>query len=214
MSKKGAILQRDKTTYAIVPHLPAGIVTPELLRKFADVAEKYGVAALKVTSAARIALVGIKEEDVDKIWDELGITPGAAVGKCVRSIKICPGTTFCSLAKQDSLALGLELDKLYHGYPLPNKLKIGVSGCINQCAENAIKDLGFMGTAKGWTVTVGGEAGAKPRLAEKLTEGLTTEEALSLAARIIDFYKNADTRKRLGRFIEEIGMEEFKKAVL
>ena len=35
---KGAILQRDKQTYAVAPHIPCGVVTPEALRKIADVA--------------------------------------------------------------------------------------------------------------------------------------------------------------------------------
>jgi len=37
---RGAVLQRDKTTYAVAPHLPCGMVTPEVRRKLADVAEK------------------------------------------------------------------------------------------------------------------------------------------------------------------------------
>ena len=57
LGEKGAILQRDKQTYAIAPHLPCGVATPETLRKLADVAEKYSASALKVTSAARIAIV-------------------------------------------------------------------------------------------------------------------------------------------------------------
>lgn len=34
---------------------------------------KYNVPMLKITSAARIALLGIQEEDVDAIWAELGM---------------------------------------------------------------------------------------------------------------------------------------------
>ena len=58
---KGAVLQRDKETYAVVPHMPGGLVTPAALRKIADVAEKYNAAALKITSAQRLAIVGLKE---------------------------------------------------------------------------------------------------------------------------------------------------------
>ncbi len=58
--EKGAILQRDKLTYAIAPHIPCGVVSPATLRKIADVAEKYGAAAIKVTSAQRIAIVGLR----------------------------------------------------------------------------------------------------------------------------------------------------------
>ena len=85
--EKGAVLQRDKETYAIVPHLPLGLITPAQLRKIADAAEKYKTAALKITSAARIAIVGLKEEDIDNVWQDLDMNPGAAIGLCVRSIK-------------------------------------------------------------------------------------------------------------------------------
>ena len=56
---KGAIVQQDYETYAIAPHIPGGICEPSTLRKIADVAEKYNAKALKLTSAQRIAIVGI-----------------------------------------------------------------------------------------------------------------------------------------------------------
>ncbi|HNW37125.1 MAG TPA: NAD(P)/FAD-dependent oxidoreductase, partial [Candidatus Ozemobacteraceae bacterium] len=64
---KGVIIQRDRKTYAVAPHIPCGVVNPAALRKLADVAEKFKVQAIKLTSAERIALVGIREEDVDQI---------------------------------------------------------------------------------------------------------------------------------------------------
>ncbi len=213
--EKGAVLQRDKETYAIVPHVPLGVVTPAFLKKVAEVAEKYGVKAMKLTSADRIALVGLREEDIDKVWTELGVEPGAAIGACIRSIKVCPGTTFCRLGQQDALGLGAELDKRYHGYQLPSKFKIGVSGCINQCAETCIKDLGFVGKPKGWTVMVGGCGGARPMLAQKLTDNVSTEEALEIADKVVKYFEaHAKKGDRLGRLIDRVGFEEFKKAIL
>ncbi|MBN1345561.1 MAG: NAD(P)/FAD-dependent oxidoreductase [Phycisphaerae bacterium] len=213
--EKGSISQRDKVTYAIAPHLPCGVVTPQTLRKLADVAEKYGCAAVKLTSAARFALVGLKEEDLDAAWQELGVPAGAAVGLCVRSVKACPGTTFCKLGQQDSLTLGMTLDEKYHGMELPSKFKIGVSGCMNQCAETCIKDLGLVGKKKGWTVLVGGSGGAKPHLAEELADELTTEQALDVIDKVIDFYRqNAPKRERLWKTIERVGLETLRQAVL
>ena len=55
LGEKGAIPQRDKKTYAIAPHIPCGLVSPELLRKLADISEKYNAKAIKITGAARIA---------------------------------------------------------------------------------------------------------------------------------------------------------------
>ena len=213
--EKGAILQRDKETYAVAPHLPCGVVSPDVLRRLADVAEKYGCAAAKVTSAARIALVGIKEEDLDAVWKDLDMNPGAAVGLCVRSVKACPGTAFCKLGKQDSLGIGMKLDEKYHGMELPGKLKIGVSGCPNQCAETCIKDIGLVGMRSGWRLFVGGNGGGKPRLSQELAGDLTTEQAIELIEKIVQFYKsNAKPRQRLGPAIETVGFDEFKVAIL
>jgi len=212
---KGVIIQRDKKTYAVAPHIPCGVVQPETLRKLADVAEKYGAQAMKITSAARIAIVGVDEKDVDKIWSELGMSPGFAVGLCVRSVKACPGTTFCKRGLQDSLSIGLKLDGKYHGMELPAKFKIGVSGCPNQCAETCIKDVGFVGTPKGWKMLVGGNGGAKPRLAVELAKDLTAEQAIELIDKVIQYYKdNAKPHQRLGSMIEKMEFDEFKSAVL
>ena len=213
--EKGVIIQRDKQTYAVAPHIPCGVVRPATLRRLADVAEKYGAQAVKITSAARIAIVGVNEKDIDNIWTELGMSPGFAVGLCVRSIKACPGTTFCKKGQQDSLTLGLKLDGKYHGLELPGKFKLGVSGCPNQCAETCIKDIGIVGMPKGWKVMVGGNGGAKPRLSVELAKDLTEEQALDLVDKIIKYYKaNAKPHQRLGAMIERMGFEEFKKAVL
>ncbi|MBW1918094.1 MAG: NAD(P)/FAD-dependent oxidoreductase [Deltaproteobacteria bacterium] len=213
LPEKGAIIQRDKETYAIAPHIPGGIITDfGLLRRVAEVSEKYGVKVVKLTSAERFALVGIKAEDLDQVWQELGMVPGAAIGLCVRSIKLCPGTTFCQMGLQDAVGVGLKLDEKYHGAPLPFKFKIGVSGCPNNCAESSIKDLGLVGTAKGWRVLAGGFAsGHKPRLADVIAKGLNDEEALALSGRIIDWFSQAGKRKRLGRVIDEIGLDRFKQ---
>lgn len=213
--EKGVILQRDKQTYAVAPHIPCGVISPDGLRKIADVAEKYDAAALKITSAARIAIVGLKEDQIDSIWSDLEMLPGAAVGLCVRSIKACPGTTFCKRGMQDSLGLGLKLDEKYHGMELPGKFKLGVSGCPNQCAETCIKDIGLVGMAKSWKILVGGNGGGKARLSQELTKDLTTEQALELIDKIIEYYKaNAKPHRRLGAMIDKMGFDQFRAAIL
>ncbi|MFH1097423.1 MAG: NAD(P)/FAD-dependent oxidoreductase [Candidatus Desantisbacteria bacterium] len=212
--EKGAILQQDEKTYAVVPHLPCGVITPAMLRKLADVAEKYDCAAVKLTSATRIALVGIKEDDIDFVWQDLGMKPGAAVGFCVRSVKVCPGTTFCRLGKQDSLSIGMKLDEKYHGMELPGKLKMGVSGCINQCAETCIKDIGLVGKPKGWTVMAGGSGGVRPRLSEIVAENLCTDDALEMVNKIVNYFRDhAKHGERIGQTIDRVGMETFRVAL-
>jgi len=211
LGEKGAILQRDKKTYAIAPHIPCGLVTPELLRRIADVAEKYKVDLIKVTGATRFALVGLQEQDIDAAWDDLGMDKGAAVGLCVRSIRTCPGIDYCWLAVQDALNLGLQLDEIYHGMQLPNKLKMAVSGCNLNCSESVVRDIGLVGKNDGWTLLIGGNVGPKPRLAVELTAALDDARALSLIACVVDYYReNGKKGERLGKMVARVGLEPFR----
>jgi len=211
LGEKGAILQRDKKTYAIAPHIPCGLVTPELLRRIADVAEKYKVDLIKVTGATRFALVGLQEQDIDAAWDDLGMDKGAAVGLCVRSIRTCPGIDYCRLAVQDALNLGLQLDEIYHGMQLPNKLKMAVSGCNLNCSESVVRDIGLVGKNDGWTLLIGGNVGPKPRLAVELTAALDDARALSLIACVVDYYReNGKKGERLGKMVARVGLEPFR----
>lgn len=209
-----AIVQNDRESYAIVPHIPGGITNTETLRKLADVGDKYGCKLVKVTSAQRIALVGISEEDIAGAYEDLGMDMGQAIGNCVRSIKICPGKGLCKRAQQDSVGLGLELDRIYHGMDLPSKLKMGVSGCPNSCSENSVKEIGIMGKAKGFTMMVGGNAGLMPRLGTTIYTDLTAEQVLEKVAIIIDFYKKtAKKKERLFRVLERTDMDTLKNYI-
>ncbi len=211
---KGAILQRDRESYAVAPHIPCGLVTPDLLRKLADVAEKYELSAMKVTSAGRIAMLGVREEDIDAVWADLDMEPGAATGQAVRSVKSCPGNKHCKRGQQDSLAVGLELDEKYHGQSTPGKVKMGVSGCPNQCAETNFKDIGLVGAPKGWRIFVGGNGGANPRIGQLLAKDLTTETAMETVDRILAYYhENAKPRERIGRMIQRLGLDHLQKAL-
>ena len=212
---KGAVIQRDMETYAIAPHLTGGLITPKQLRDIADVAEKYNASAVKVTGAQRIAIVGLKEEDIDKAWDDLGMKPGAAIGLCVRSVKICPGTTFCKRGLQDSVAIGSKLDGAFHGRNLPNKLKVGVSGCPNSCADSHTRDIGLIGGPKGWILYLGGRGGVIPRLGDRIAMiqfYLYNFLIFDVVEKVIDIYsENGQGRERLGNYIDRIGLDEFKK---
>ncbi len=213
LGEKGAIPQKDKETYAIAPHIPCGVVTPDLLRKIADVSEKYQAQALKITGATRIAIVGLKEEDIDAAWDDLELDKGAAVGLCVRSIRTCPGSSFCRIGKQDALGIGMELDKKYHGFQLPGKFKMAVSGCHLSCAESWVRDVGLIGKKEGWTLTIGGNVGAHPRIGEELLEGLDDNQALDAVEKVLLHYQeNANPGERLGKMIDRVGLDGFKAA--
>jgi len=216
MLPKAANLQKIRNgnkTYAITPHLPSGFVKPETLEKYAQVARKYG-GTLKLTSAQRIMITGLKAENIDEIWAELDMQPAMSFANCVRSVKICPGTAFCKRGKQDSVKLGLELDKRYSKKEMPSRMKLGVAGCPNSCSESVIKDIGVIGTDEGWDVFVGGSAGSHPRLADKLITGLGYDDTLRIIDIVVRYYQKHGDIERVGQFIDRIGFEKFRTDVL
>ena len=214
LGEKGAIPQRDKKTYAIAPHIPCGIVTPELLRRIADTAEKYNAKMIKLTGATRFAIIGLEEEVIDDVWQALDTDKGAAVGLCVRSVRTCPGNTYCKLGKQDALKIGMMLDEVYHGLSLPNKFKMAVSGCHLSCSESWVRDIGLIGKKDGWALVIGGNVGATPRIAQECTDGLDDEGVIAAIDKVVKCYQElAKKGERLGKTIERLGIDDFKKAV-
>lgn len=209
---KGAILQRDKKTYAIVPRTPAGMVSPEILEGIMKVVRQYDIPITKITSGQRLALVGIKKEDINPVWDALQMDVGRAIELCLHYVQACPGTAVCTYGRQDSLGLGLDIETFFYGYQLPAKVKIGVSGCPFCCGESYVRDIGIIGKKKGWIVTFGGNSGGRPRIADVLAKDLSKDEVIELMKKCLDYYKdNAKKKERTARFVDRIGIEEIKK---
>jgi len=212
---KGAILQRDKETYAIVPRTPVGLVSPDDLERIVKVARKYQIPVIKITSGQRFALVGMKKDDVDKIWEDLGMDIGKATELCLHYVQACPGMAVCKFGVKDSLGLGMEIEKFFSGLDLPAKVKIGVSGCPFCCGESFVRDIGILGKKKGWTFIVGGSSARRPRIGDVLIEDLSGEEVINLTKQTLEYYQEkAKKRERMARFVDRIGVENMKEAIL
>lgn len=212
--EKGAAIQRDMATYAITPYIPGGLLDPATLRKIADVSEKYQVNIIKMTSEHRIGLYGIKEEYIDDIWDDLDMEAGGFIGKCVRAVKFCTGTTSCKKGHQNTIDLGLRIDEMFHKLKTPQKVKISLSGCTSSCAESAVRDIGLIGTPKGWKMMVGGTCGLQVRKGKLLAENLSDDQVIDYIGKILDYYNKKGIKKRMGIFINIIGFSKFSKAIL
>ena len=211
----GAILQRDKKSFAIVPRIPGGLMNLEMLQKITTVVEKYKIPIVKITSGQRIALIGMSAAQLDEIWKDLDMEAGKAAGLCLHYVQTCPGNTVCTFGVQDSLAFGIELEDYFSNRDFPAKVKIGVSGCPFSCTENFVRDIGIMGKKKGWTVTFGGSSTRSPRVGDVIAEDINDEEVKSLLDRCLSYYsEHAKKKERSARFIKRIGIDTFKSAVL
>ena len=212
---KGAIRQRDGITYAVITRMPAGIVTPDDLEHIAKVARKYKVPMLKITSGQRIALVGLAPENVQGVMDDLGPLAKPETAPCVKFVQACLGTDMCRYGNQDSIGLAKSVDELFKDQTFPAKIKIGISGCPRCCGKSHTRDIGIMGTNRGWTVLFGGNGGTRPRFGDSIARDLTTGEALDCAQRLAGYYRtHAKTHERTARFMERIGIDTLKSELL
>lgn len=210
----GAILQRDKSSWAIVPRTPVGLLSPDFLEKLATVVRKYDIPITKITSGHRLTLVGLNAEQIEAIRSELNVGVGRAMELCLHYVQACPGNTVCSLGVRDSLSMGKLLEERLMGLELPAKLKIGVSGCPMTCSEGYVRDLGLIGKHSGWIVTFGGNSGGRPRIGDIMAEALNDEAAVALVDKLVEFYRvNGKKKERTARMVERLGIELIKAAV-
>jgi NAD(P)H-nitrite reductase large subunit len=156
----------------------------------------------------------MKKDEIDKIWEELGTDIGRATELCVHYAQACPGTAVCKFGVQDSLGLGIELEKMFEGVELPAKFKFGVSGCPLCCGESYVRDVGLIGKKKGWTLIFGGNSGAKARIGDVLAEDLSKEDVVDLVKKCLEYYKeNGKKKERTSKFMERVGADAMKQAV-
>ena len=209
-----ANIQKDGT-YSVVPRMWGGLTTPDELRRIADVAEKYRVPTVKVTGGQRIDLLGIRKEDLPNVWKELGMPSGHAYGKSIRTVKTCVGAEHCRFGTQQSMSMGVDLEKMLFGMWSPHKVKLAVSGCPRNCAEAGIKDVGVIGVDSGWELYVAGNGGIKTEVAEFLCKVATREEVLEYSAAFLQLYREEGWYlERTVHYVQRVGLDYVKQRVV
>lgn len=194
----------------IAPHFPGGVMTPADLRRIADACEKFPEAKLKLSGDLTIGGI-IDPKRNGECREALGLPTYSVAGFSIRPVKVCAGGYICDNHTQESFALGLKLDKLFNGRQVPFKLIISVSGCTRSCSEPLVKDIGIQAVPAGYILSVGGAAGAKPRIAQKIAEKLTEDQVMVLVEKIVVFYQSkGKAMERLGLLIDKIGVDQFK----
>ena len=211
--KMHANIQKDGT-YSVIPRMYGGVTSAKDLRTIADVAEKYNVGLVKLTGGQRIGLYGLKKEDLPAVWEDLGMPSGYAYGKTLRTVKTCVGKTFCRFGTQDSMSMGIELEKRFERLDTPHKVKMGVSACPRNCAESGIKDVGVVGLDGGWELYVGGNGGTDLRAGDLLCKVKTEGEVLELTGAYLQYYREtAMYLERTSQWLERVGLEHVKEVL-
>ena len=212
-----ANIQKDGT-YSVVPRMWGGLTTPDELRAIADAAEKYKVPTVKVTGGQRIDLLGVKKEDLPKMWADLnaaGMVSGHAYGKSIRTVKTCVGAEHCRFGTQKSMTMGVKLEKMLFDMYAPHKVKLAVSGCPRNCAEAGIKDVGVIGVDSGYEIYIGGNGGIKTEVAQFFCKVTTDEEVMEYSGAFLQLYREEGWYlERTCHYMERVGLEYIKGKIL
>lgn len=212
-----ANIQKDGT-YSVVPRIWGGLTSPKELKDIADIAVKYNVPTVKFTGGQRLDMLGIKKEQLAPMWQDLndaGFVSGQAYAKGLRTVKTCVGNTWCRFGTQDSMNMGVIIEKLTWGSWTPHKFKIAVSGCPRNCAEATIKDLGIIGVDSGWEIHIAGNGGIKVRVTDLLCKVETDEELLEYVKAFMQFHReDSYYLERTAHWIERTGLQYIKDVML
>ena len=112
------------------------------------------------------------------------------------------------------MELGLKIDDTFHRMETPQKVKISLSGCTSSCAESNVRDIGLIGTPKGWKMLLGGTCGLQTRKGQLLAQDLSDDQVINYISKILDYYKEWGIEKRMGAFIDKIGFEKFSQDII
>lgn len=212
-----ANIQKDGT-YSVVPRMWGGMTSGKQLRAIADVVEKFGIPAVKVTGGQRIDMLGIRKENLPAVWADLGragFVSGHAYAKGLRTVKTCVGTDWCRFGTQDSTGLGVRLEKFMWGSWTPAKVKMAVSGCPRNCAEATCKDVGVVCVDSGFEIHFAGAAGLDVKATEVLGLVKTADEALEVIAALVQMYgEQGHYLERIYKWARRIGVDEIRRQVL
>jgi sulfite reductase alpha subunit len=164
-------------------YVPSGLfMTPAMLRKLADLADKYGVGMVHaLTTSGDVEIPGIAKDRIVDFVKEIraaGMDVGST-GDSFRNTTACVGPALCEFAGYDTLKFrDAFYDRFidYAKFPtFPHKFKVKFSGCPNDCTRASQKaDLAVIGTWEGAPAVDGKELKAAFSADEDLLDDISS----------------------------------------
>ncbi|CAN5341559.1 ferredoxin--nitrite reductase [soil metagenome] len=218
--------------------VPGGVLTPEQARVIGQIAvdfangpipnPHFGNNFLDLTTRQDIQMHWIQMEDVPEIWrrlEESGLTTVQACGDSARNVLCCPVSGLGHDEVLDAYPIAQTISDYFTGNReyanLPRKFKMSVTGCVEDCAQAEINDIGMLparledGTL-GFNVRVGGGLSDGPRLATDIDVFVRPEEAVELTRGIAQVFGELGDREnrwmaRMRYLVQELGPEGFRE---
>jgi dissimilatory sulfite reductase (desulfoviridin) alpha/beta subunit len=212
---KGFFQQVEKDKFSLRLCMSGGTINTQQVRKAIEIAEKYGDSVIHLTSRQQIEIPFISDINVAKVQKVIadeGISTFVG-GPRVRTVLACLGASVCKFGQIETGELAREIHKIYFGQELPAKLKIAITGCQNNCVKVEANDIGIRGVNHGYLFYFGGCFGREIRIGKNIVPVLNDKkDVLKVIEAAVNFFKtNANKGERLGKLLERVGIEPFKK---
>ncbi len=191
------------------------LFTPEELEQIIGLIKKYQVPMVKVTSAQRLALLGMDEKLLEQFKQDIEQFVHVPAKNGISFVQACPGEKWCKYGVKETLGLKKKLEQLSFEQPLRAKVKAAVAGCRMCCTSPKVRDIGIIASKKGWSIFFGGNGGNNARIGDEVISGLSDDEVLDFVEKCLIYYQeNAKYNTRTARFMERFGVEQLRDAVL
>jgi ferredoxin-nitrite reductase len=218
--------------------VPGGVLTPEQAKVVGRIAADFaygpeenphfGNNFLDLTTRQDVQMHWIRMQDVPGIWrrlEEAGITTVQACGDSARNVLCCPVSGLGHDEVIDAYPVAQAINAYFTGNReyanLPRKFKISVTGCLEDCAQAEINDIGLLparledGTL-GFNLRVGGGLSDGPRMASDIDVFVRPEEAVEVTRGIAQVFGELGNREnrwtaRMRYLVQEIGPEAFRE---
>jgi ferredoxin-nitrite reductase len=218
--------------------VPGGVLSPHQAKVVGRIAADFahgpepnphfGNNFLDLTTRQDVQMHWIKMRDVPEIWrrlEEAGITTVQACGDSARNVLCCPVSGLGHDEVIDAYPVAQAINAYFTGNReyanLPRKFKMSVTGCLEDCAQAEINDVGMLparledGTL-GFNLRVGGGLSDGPRMASDIDVFVRPEEAVEITRGIAQVFGELGNREnrwtnRMRYLVQELGPEGFRK---
>jgi dissimilatory sulfite reductase (desulfoviridin) alpha/beta subunit len=217
LKSKGFFQQTQKDKFSLRLCTSGGTISTGYLKKAMEIADKYGKGQIHFTTRQQIEIPYITAENVDavqKLLSDANIRSFIG-GPRVRTVVACLGAAVCKFGQIETSEIAKEIHDKYFGRELPAKLKIAITGCKNNCAKVEANDIGIRGVDHGYLMYFGGCFGHETRVGKPYLPVLKEKDTvLKVIEYTVHFFmNNAAKRERLGKLIDRMGIDVFKKAI-
>lgn len=194
--------------------LPAGRLPLAVMDKVNALARKYHLE-IYLSTAQNLRLMGIREEDLPVIREELAVFGVQFKGPGKFPIpRVCIGVRDCTMGIGDPERISaLILEKFKGREKTKQKFKIAISGCTLGCSGVLTTDIGIMATRKGFDLYVGGKGGPSPKVGRRVLRDLDEQGVVAAVAELVEFHDaHTETKQRMVKLIDHPDFP-FKEAV-